>query len=243
MTIAIHQPHYFPWLGYLDKMAQADLFVILDDVQMNVRSPIRRNDFLESNGRVFQLAVPIDNSETNSIKYTRISYQNKWNKKHRDFLLNNYKKHKYFDLIWGSIENIFNGESDNIFDLDMKTVFAFREFFNIMTPLIYQSSLNYDRIAQKNEMNISILKNIINPLTDGGGGGGLVYLSGQGAKKYMIVDDFIREGIEVRFQEFVSPVYPQKNSKEFVPNLSALDYLFNCGIEEARCLFSQKNSR
>jgi hypothetical protein len=58
----------------------------------------------------------------------------------------------------------------------------------------------------------------------------------------MIVDDFIREGIEVRFQKFVLPVYPQKNSKEFVPNLSALDYLFNCGMEEAKGLFSQKNS-
>ena len=33
MIVAIHQPCYLPWLGYLQRMAQADLFVVLDHVQ------------------------------------------------------------------------------------------------------------------------------------------------------------------------------------------------------------------
>jgi len=33
MRVAIHQPHYLPWLGYLHRMAQADLFIVLDHVQ------------------------------------------------------------------------------------------------------------------------------------------------------------------------------------------------------------------
>ena len=33
MIVAAHQPHYLPWLGYLDKIARADLFVVMDDLQ------------------------------------------------------------------------------------------------------------------------------------------------------------------------------------------------------------------
>ena len=33
MLVAIHQPHYLPWLGYLQRMARADLFIVLDHVQ------------------------------------------------------------------------------------------------------------------------------------------------------------------------------------------------------------------
>src|SRR5436190_9888435 len=38
MLVAIHQPNYFPWLGYLDRMARADLFIVLDHVQFERRN-------------------------------------------------------------------------------------------------------------------------------------------------------------------------------------------------------------
>ena len=31
-TCAIQQPNFFPWLGYFDKIRQADTFIFLDDV-------------------------------------------------------------------------------------------------------------------------------------------------------------------------------------------------------------------
>src|SRR5690349_20766526 len=33
MIVAIHQPHFLPWLGYLERMLKADMFILLDHVQ------------------------------------------------------------------------------------------------------------------------------------------------------------------------------------------------------------------
>ena len=34
MIVTIHQPEHMPWLGFFHKVSQADLFVILDSVQI-----------------------------------------------------------------------------------------------------------------------------------------------------------------------------------------------------------------
>ena len=43
MIVAAHQPHYLPWLGYLDKLAKADLFVVMDDLQFEQSNFQNRN--------------------------------------------------------------------------------------------------------------------------------------------------------------------------------------------------------
>lgn len=42
MRIAIHQPNYLPWPGFFKKMSLCDVFVFLDDVQLNKESFTRR---------------------------------------------------------------------------------------------------------------------------------------------------------------------------------------------------------
>ena len=58
MKVAIHQPHYLPWLGYLAKWAAADLFVFLDTVQYEKNGWQNRNRIKTQAGATW-LTVPV----------------------------------------------------------------------------------------------------------------------------------------------------------------------------------------
>src|SRR5918992_3941753 len=58
MIVAIHQPHYLAWLGYLHRMAQADLFIVLDHVQFERRNYQNRG-LVRLDGRAHWLTVPV----------------------------------------------------------------------------------------------------------------------------------------------------------------------------------------
>ena len=58
MKVAIHQPHYLPWLGYFAKWAAADLFVFLDTVQYEKNGWQNRNRIKTPDGPRW-LTVPV----------------------------------------------------------------------------------------------------------------------------------------------------------------------------------------
>jgi hypothetical protein len=62
-----------------------------------------------------------------------------------------------------------------------------------------------------------------------------VYLSGRGARAYNDENAFAQQGIQIVYQQFSCPVYPQLHG-DFIPNLSVLDLLFNCGPESKTIL-------
>ena len=58
MIVTIHQPHFLPWAGYLHRMAQADLFVLLDHVQFE-RANYQNRTRILMNGAPRWVTVPV----------------------------------------------------------------------------------------------------------------------------------------------------------------------------------------
>lgn len=229
MVTAIHQPHYFPWLGYLDKMAKAGQFIILDEVQLTDRSPMVRNKFLTFSGAEEMLSLSVKKKGYRDKKTKDIELFDIENiqKRHKRFFELNYKKAAFFDEIMEAVCPIFERPYSKLIEIQMDTVFLMRELFGIKTEIIYQSRLQYDRENKKSGLIQAICSAV----------GTDIYLSGNGARKYMDVPEFKRAGIEVVYQDFTYPVYRQFDLEGFVPNLSALDILFHLGAEEAKCIF------
>ena len=67
MKVAIHQPEHFPYLGFFEKMKQADLFVILDDVQYKKNNWQNRNKFLNKNNVEEFFSVQVEKEATKKL--------------------------------------------------------------------------------------------------------------------------------------------------------------------------------
>jgi hypothetical protein len=59
MKIAIMQPYFAPYLGYMQLLRQSDLFVIFDDVQHIWRGWVHRNQLRLRNGELDWLTLPL----------------------------------------------------------------------------------------------------------------------------------------------------------------------------------------
>jgi hypothetical protein len=88
----------------------------------------------------------------------------------------------------------------------------------IKTPIVSASDLNAS--GSQTELLVNLCR-VVNATT---------YLSGPGGRRYMDLTLFDQANIEVRFQEFSSPQYPQVFPRvPFVPDLAVVDAIFSCG--------------
>lgn len=214
----IHQPNFLPWLGYFYKMAKCDDFVLLDNVQYTKNSFINRNRIKTPQGTMW-LTVPvkIKGRFGRLIKDVEINNTVNWKKKHLGTLGGNYKKARFFEQIFPGLEAIYYANDwNNLCELNLRLLEWVLSMLELEKRLIRASELGVE--GESTQLLINIVKEV----------GGNVYLSGFGGAKYQEEELFKEAGITLEYYEFEHPVYPQLWS-DFIPNLSIIDLLFNCG--------------
>ena len=99
MICAIHQPQYLPWLGYFDKMAGADVFVLLDDVQFKKNEWQNRNRIRDAQGWQW-ITVPVLHDHGQRINQVKLNSVVDWRGQHIRAIELNYKKSPFFASYW-----------------------------------------------------------------------------------------------------------------------------------------------
>lgn len=235
MILAAHQPHYFPWLGYLDKMAKADVFVISDKSQLSLKSPMRRNKVLRIDGKEAALTLGIADIKSHEHKTCDellLSNYDEVRKSHRGIIQTNYRNTPGYGEVMPFVDEYFAEPFERYVDAALASVRLLRDLYDIETPLMLQSDIACDSTLRNNDLIIHFCQHA----------GANRYLSGNGARAYMDLDKYAQHGIAVAYQDFSYPTYKQFGQNGFVANLSALDMLFQLGIQEARSTF-RKNMR
>ena len=220
MTIVgIHQPNYLPYLGFLDKMVKSDIFVIYDDAQFNKGDFQHRNRIRIYHGWKW-LTVPVVREEIaiKEIKIINEPQKNKtpWSTVHFREIRANYAKTEYFSIYEEELKKEYEQKYEKLVDLNMSLIKFLMEAFNIDVKIVYASEFGFK--TKSSQKNLDLVEAV----------GGDVYLSGPKGRDYLDVSLFEKKGIKVVFQDFKHPIYNQRY-EGFVPNMAAIDALFNVG--------------
>ncbi|MCC7073422.1 MAG: WbqC family protein [Deltaproteobacteria bacterium] len=218
MIVSIHQPQFLPYLGFFHKVAHSDLLVHLDDVQFLERGHQHRNEIKMQTGKQW-LTVPVVQQRGQTIDQVVIDTGTNWRRKQWAALESNYRPAPFFkELAPGLKQILLEGTQTRLLDLDLDLLHWAFEVLELRMPTRRSSELQVS--GTQTERLVSICQAV----------GATVYLSGQGGRLYMELALFEAAGIEVRFQEFHAPSYPQLFMQHgFIANLSVVDALFGCG--------------
>jgi hypothetical protein len=172
MIVTCHQPNFFPWMPYFDKIKSADKFIVLGNVQFT------RHQF-----------------------QNRFFYQNKWHTMsvNKGNLHDRIVDKLYIDADqdWNTIKNrLPNLEltefdkyiSRNLFKTNSDIILHIMEFLQINTKYEFEKEISYENpssmlieICRKNQAD--------------------TYLSGPSGKKYLDLLQFKENNIKVEFFE------------------------------------------
>lgn len=232
-TAVVTQPTYLPWLGYFEQIAQADVLVFLDTVQFERRSWQNRNRLRGSNGQPFWLTVPVQSHRRETpIRQIRISPQENWAAKHLASIQHALQRAPYFADIFPRLESGLQAEHELLADLNTSGIRLLADSLGLH-PQIWRSS-QLEAKGRKAELIVNICREV----------GATHYYTSVGAKDYVENEiwRFREASIDVRFQSWEHPVYPQTGSG-FTSHLSAVDALMNIGTEATLdALYGQKAS-
>ncbi|MEO8699119.1 MAG: WbqC family protein [Kofleriaceae bacterium] len=231
MIVAAHQPSYLPWLGYLDKLAKSDVFVVMDDLQYEEQNFQNRNR-LKLNHGAHWVSVPlVRGAQTDRVCDKRIDNTGRggrhhWQSRTLRTLEVHYGRSAFFDRYAPALEDVYVRRWDSLVELDLHLLQLARDWLGITGPIIRSSSLGLR--GAKTDRIVDMCSKL----------GASVYLSGRGGSiGYLDVGQLARAGISTLWQQFAHPVYPQRYAGlGFISHLGFLDLLLNCGPDAAMAL-------
>lgn len=218
MICAVHQPGFIPYLGFFHKFKNSDVFIFYDTAQYSKNDFMNRNRIKTPNGPLW-LTIPVSTHLGERIYETKIT-ATPWRDKHLRTLEAMYKKTPYFNEIFGIIEKVYREKNDRLVDVTIPILKELCTQFSPQVQIFLASELTLDLNLKSTEALVAMMKRV----------GADTYLSGPGAKDYLVEDLFVQENIQVVWQDFHHPTYKQLYG-EFVPNLSVIDALFHLGTK------------
>ena len=136
MIVTIHQPNYFPYPGFFQKVLLSDIYVVLNRAQFEF-DITNRNKIITPEGSWSRITVPIKKGQKFfEVRNVEINNDQPWAEKNWDLICKSYDNSPFFDLYKGTLNSIFKKKWNLIFDLNFHTLKKVLEWLDIKTEII-----------------------------------------------------------------------------------------------------------
>jgi hypothetical protein len=137
------QPDYLPWLGYFNLIDQSDIFVILDNVQLEKNDWQIRNRIKTFHGELM-LSISRKRNKGQTLpllKETEINDSTNWRKKHIKSIETAYTKAEFFNEVFEFIQPLINSDLTILSLFNINIIKSISERIGIKKEFIISSEL------------------------------------------------------------------------------------------------------
>ena len=217
--VVISQPMYFPWVGFMEQMLLADVFIWLDEVQYVKKSFTNRVQVKQKMG-VSWITIPlVGGGNRQPISSLRASGDH-WMFKHRKTILNSFNGYTHADRAISVFDAMWANNNSLCDQLIAGTELQAREIGCLPKTVLKSSEMGI--FARSSERLLKLTQAV----------GGTDYVTGHGAAQYLNHSIFDDAKIDVSYMQYNPRPWPQ-NHGEFTPFVTGLDLLASTGRSAA----------
>ncbi len=211
LVVSAHQPAFLPWLGYIEKFALSDIFIVMDIAKFRKRAFMHRNK-IEINNKPHFLGFHLEKN-ADSLNCDKIYI----NKNFSDDLSiisnkikNTYKKSKFYNEVELFCNECLTNDinSFNLVEICLKQLKYFKKIFNFETKIMLESEIIESDYLSKINTSQRLLQHALKLSAK-------IYITGINSESYLDKEIFEDHNIFNYVQKFdYSPFFEIQTSQE-----------------------------
>ena len=228
MNIVISQSMYFPWVGMLEQVRLADIFVHYDDVQFSKGSFTNRIQIKQPDGSTGWMSVPLQNLKLGQrIDEVTVKDPATWVPKHLAMLKTSFAMAPYAKDALDLAECVLSQPHVTISQFARASLVTMSDYFGLTSKANFVDCKSLSIGGTGSQRVFNVVKAL----------GGTCYVTGHGALRYLDHELFELGGIKVCYMKYQLKQY-QQSYGSFTPYVSALDLIAHTGRSGLDCIVS-----
>lgn len=227
MRVVISQSMLFPWVGLLEQVRLADVFVHLDDVQFSKGSFVNRVQLKGGQGTDW-LTVPLEGLRLGQrIDEVRVAPAARWVQRHLDALARAFRDAPHAAEAIALAHEVYALGHDRLGPLARASTMALVRHLALDAGRRFVDATELRVDGRGTDRVLGIVRAL----------GGTTYVTGHGAARYLDHAAFERAGVAVAYMDYRREPYPQSHGA-FTPYVTGLDLVAHCGRDGVRHVVS-----